>query len=123
MPQLDRQRDRALSSSRPRFPPGLVTSDQQSPGYAIVEAGTDLDLVRPRLAPDLCAPRLDVIGLLHLVDHWPGCQQLSVIVAAADTRDEAVDASPDVNGIVHGPPEIMTPDRRRSSRVAGEIGR
>jgi hypothetical protein len=56
------------------------------------------------------------------VDHLAGCQQLSVVVAAVDTRDEAVDASPDVNGIVHHLPEIMTPDRRRSTRAAREMG-
>jgi hypothetical protein len=43
------------------------------------------------------------------------CQQLAVVVAAVDTRDEAVDASPDVNGIVHGPPGMMTPDVRRGT--------
>jgi hypothetical protein len=47
---------------------------------------------------------------------------VSVVVAAVDTRDEAVDALPDVNGIVHDLPEIMTPDRRRSTRVAREMG-
>jgi hypothetical protein len=81
-----------------------------------------LILSPPRLAPDLCAPRLDVIDVLHLVDHLAECQQLSVVVAPVDTRDEAVDASPDVNGIVHHLPEIMTPDRRRSTRAAREMG-
>jgi hypothetical protein len=52
------------------------------------------------------------------VNHLAGCQKLSLIVAAVDTRDEAVDASPDVNGIVHDLPVMMTPDRRRGARVA-----
>jgi hypothetical protein len=62
--------------------------------------GADLDLVRPHLAPDLGASRLDVPDVLDLVDHLAVCQQLSVVLAAVDTRDEAVDASPDANGIV-----------------------
>jgi hypothetical protein len=56
------------------------------------------------------------------VDHLAGCQQLAVVVAAVDARDEAVDALPDVNGIVHDLWEIMTPYRRRSTRVAREMG-
>jgi hypothetical protein len=35
------------------------------------------------------------------VDHRAARQQLAVVVAAVDTREDAVDASPDVNGIVH----------------------
>jgi hypothetical protein len=42
--------------------------------------------------------------------------------AAVDTREEAVDASPDVDGIVHDLPEMMTPHRCRGARVAREIG-
>jgi len=34
---------------------------------------------------------------------------LAIVVAAVDTRDEAVDASPDVDRIMHGPPEIDDP--------------
>jgi hypothetical protein len=40
--------------------------------------------------------RLDVP---HRVNHLAVCQQLSVVVAAVDTRDDAVDVSPDVNGL------------------------
>jgi hypothetical protein len=35
------------------------------------------------------------------VDHRAVRQQVAVVVAAVDTREDAVDASPDVNGIVH----------------------
>jgi hypothetical protein len=35
------------------------------------------------------------------VDHRAARQQLALVVAAVDTREDAVDASPDVNGIVH----------------------
>jgi hypothetical protein len=48
------------------------------------------------------------------VDHLAVCQQLSVVVAAIDTRDEAVDASPVVNGIVHDLPG--DDDARSASR-------
>jgi hypothetical protein len=51
------------------------------------------------------------------VDHRTACQQLSVVVAAVDTRDEALDASPDVNGIVHVPPGMMTRDLCRRGRI------
>jgi hypothetical protein len=67
----------------------------------VARARADLDLVRSRLAPDLGAPRLDVLEVLDFVDHLAVCQQLSVVVAAVDTRDQVVDASPDENGIVH----------------------
>jgi len=39
---------------------------------------------------------------------------VAVVVAAIDTRDEAVDASPDVNGIIDDLPR--DDDARRSSR-------
>jgi hypothetical protein len=53
------------------------------------------------IAPDLRAPCLDVLDVLQSVDHLAGCQQSTVVVAAIDSRDEAVDAPPDVHGIVH----------------------
>jgi hypothetical protein len=50
------------------------------------------------------------------VDHLAACQQLALVVAAVDTRDEAVDAPPDVNGIVHDlAHEMMTPDAAGSA--------
>jgi hypothetical protein len=52
---------------------------------------------------------LDVVHLLDRVDHRAARQQLAVVVAAVDTRDDAVDASPDANGIVHDLPEMMSP--------------
>jgi len=36
---------------------------------------------------------------------------LAVVVAVVDTLDDAVDASPDANGIVHDLPEIIMRDR------------
>ena len=35
------------------------------------------------------------------MDHRAARQQVAVVVTAVDTREEAVDAAPDVNGIVH----------------------
>jgi len=51
------------------------------------------------------------------VDHLPARKQLPVVVAAVDTRDEVVDASPDVDGIVHDLPVMMMPHHRRGARV------
>ena len=59
-------------------------------------ARSDLDPVRPRLAPDLGAPRLDVVNVLGSVDHLVARRQFAVVVVAIDARDDAVDASPDV---------------------------
>jgi hypothetical protein len=43
-----------------------------------------------------------------------GRPQLAIGVAALDTRNTAVDASPDVYGIVHDLPEVMTSAPRRA---------
>jgi hypothetical protein len=67
----------------------------------LAEPGADLDPVRACLAPDLGPPGLDVAHLIDRVDHRAARQQLAVVVAAVDMRDDAVDASPDANGIVH----------------------
>jgi hypothetical protein len=49
---------------------------------------------------------------------------LSVVVAAVDTRDEAVDASSDLNGIVHDlPHEMMKPDMRPRHPLCPSDGR
>jgi hypothetical protein len=82
-----------------------------SPTPCLAEPGADLDPVRACLAPDLGPPGLDVVHLLDRVDHRAARQQLAVVVAAVDTRDDAVDASPDANGIVHDLPEIIMRDR------------
>ena len=78
-----------------------------SPTPCLAEPGADLDPVRACLAPDLDPPGLDVVHLLHRAAR----QQLTGVVAAVDTRDDAVDASPDANGIVHDLPEIIMRDR------------
>ena len=78
-----------------RMPHALI-----SPTRCLAEPGADLDPVRACLAPDLGPPGLDVVHLLDRVDHRAARQQLAVVVAAVDTRDDAVDASPDANGIV-----------------------
>ena len=45
------------------------------------------------------------------------------VVAAVDTRDEVLGASPEVNGIVHDlPHEMMTPDVRRGTRTCPSEG-
>jgi hypothetical protein len=86
-------------------------ANEQRPDDGLVGPRSDLDLVPARLAPDLGAPRLDVPDVSDRVDHLTACQQLSVVVAAVDTRNEAVDASPEVNGVVHDlPTEMMTPN-------------
>jgi hypothetical protein len=101
----------------------LVGWYPQRPDDAVVGPGADLDLVRTRLAPDLRAPGVDVLDVVQVVDHLVACKQLSVVVLAADTRDEAVDASPDVNGIVHDlRHEMMTPDVRRGTRICPSEG-
>jgi hypothetical protein len=41
------------------------------------------------------------------------CKQLAVAVAAVDTRNETLDASSDVDGIVH---DVATDDARSASR-------
>ena len=69
------------------------------------------------LPPDLRAPRLDVLDVLESVDHLAAGEQLAVVLAAVDTRDEAVDASPDVDGIVRDLPEMMTPYASRHLRL------
>jgi hypothetical protein len=69
---------------------------------------------RTRLALDLRAPGVDVLVVLQVVDQLVVHKQLAVVVAAIDTRDEAVDASPDVNGIVDDLPR--DDDARRASR-------
>jgi len=38
-------------------------------------------------------------------------QQLAVVVPTVDTLEDAVDASPDVDGVVHGLSKTMMPDR------------
>jgi hypothetical protein len=65
----------------------------------VVETGADLDPVRSRLAPDFRAPGVDVLDVVQVADHMVTCQQLAVVVAAIDRGDNAVDASPDVNGM------------------------
>ena len=77
----------------------------------LAEPGADLDPVRACLAPDLGPLGLDVVHLLDRVDHRAARQQLAVVVAAVNTRDDAVDASPDANGIAHDLPEIIMRDR------------
>jgi hypothetical protein len=77
------------------MPHALISSTR-----CLAEPDADLDPVRACLAPDLGPPGLDVVHLLDLVDHRAARQQLAVVVAAVDTRDDAVDASPDANGIV-----------------------
>ena len=72
------------------MPHALISSTR-----CLAEPGADLDPVRACLAPDLGPPGLDVATLLDRVDH----------------RADAVDASPDANGIVHDLPEIIMRDR------------
>ena len=115
--QFDSERNRARKqiavAARPDQGVRAADANQERPDDALVEPRPELDLVRPRLAPDLCAPRLDILDVLDLLDHLAVCQQSSVVVAAVDPRDEAADASPDVDGIVHDlPHEMMTPDVR-----------
>jgi hypothetical protein len=69
---------------------------------------------RTRLALDLRAPGVDVLVVLQVVDQLVVHKQLAVVVAAIDTRNEVVDASPDVNGIVDDLPRHD--DARRASR-------
>jgi hypothetical protein len=79
--------------------------------------------IRTRLAPHLRAPRLDIFDVLEPADHLAARKQLPVVVAAVDTRDEAVDASPDVDGIVHDLPGMMMLDLRLCRPfVDGESG-
>jgi hypothetical protein len=49
------------------------------------------------------------------VDHGSARQQLAVVVAAVHTRDDAIDAAPDVDRIVHDLLETMMPDRSRAA--------
>jgi hypothetical protein len=79
-------------------------ANPQRPDEPVVEIGADFDLVRPRMARDIRAPGVGVLDVGQVVDHLVARKQLTVIVAAVDTRDEAVDASPDVDGIVHDLP-------------------
>jgi hypothetical protein len=50
---------------------------------------------------DLGAPRIDVHDLIGAVDHLAARKQLAVVVAAVDALYETLDASSDVDGIVH----------------------
>ena len=71
-----------------RMPHLLISSTR-----CLAEPGADLDPGRACLAPDLGPPGLDVAHLIDRVDHRAARQQLAVVVAAVDTRDDAVDAS------------------------------
>jgi PII-like signaling protein len=53
------------------------------------------------------------------VDHGSAREQLPVVVATIDTREEAIDASPDVDRIVHDLVNTMIPRSltRRSDLV------
>ena len=73
----------------------------QRPDEPVGEAGAYLDLVSARLASDLRAPRIDVHDLIGAVDHLAAREQLAVVVPAVDTLYETLDASSDVDGIVH----------------------
>jgi hypothetical protein len=69
------------------------------------------------VAPDPCPPRLDVLDFLEAMDHLAARKKLAVVMATADARDEALDASSDVDGIVHDVPELMMPDPRPGTRI------
>lgn len=83
MSQFDGERNRSQEQIAvapylgvPLRPVGLRTD---RPDDAVVEAGADLDLVRARLAPDLRAPRLDVLDVLQSVDNLAAREQLAVV--------------------------------------------
>src|SRR3954452_12124940 len=114
-PRRNRRRRRRDGSAAPGVH-SLLAADtsQHRPRRSLVEFRSDVDVVRPRLPPDLRTPRIDVVDVLDVADHLAVCQQLSVVVTAVDTRDDAVDAWPDVNRIVPDTwPEMMTRDVRR----------
>jgi hypothetical protein len=77
------------------------SADERGPDDAVV-ARAQLDLVRAGLALELPTPRLDIPDVFHAVDDLAPREQLPVVVAAIDTRDESLDPPTDVNGIVHG---------------------
>jgi hypothetical protein len=101
--QFDGERNSARKqievAARPHQGVRAADANEQCPDDALVEPRSDLDLVRGRLAPDLGAPRLDVLDVLRPRGSPGRLPAVVRIVAAVDTRDEAVDASPDVNGI------------------------
>jgi hypothetical protein len=71
---------------------------------------------------DRRAPGLDVVHLVKGVDHGSARQQLAVVVATIDAREDAIDASPDVDRIVHDLVETMMPDRSRAARFSSSEG-
>lgn len=87
-------------------------TSQHRPGELRVASGAELDPVRACLAPDLRAPGLDLVDLVDGVDHRAARQQLAVVVAAVDTREDAINASPDVDRIVRDLVETMMPIAR-----------
>jgi hypothetical protein len=56
------------------------------------------------------------------VDHGSARQQLAVVVATIDAHEDAIDASPDVDGIVHDLVRTMIPDRSRAARIWSSEG-
>jgi hypothetical protein len=73
---------------------------------------------RTRLALDLRAPGVDFLVVFQVVDQLVVHKQLAVVVAAIDTRDEAVDASPMSTGSSMTCLEMMMPDVHRGTRIA-----
>ena len=63
--QFDGERNRACKqvavAARPDQGVRAADANRECPDDAIVDSRSDLDLVRPRLAPDICAPRLDIL--------------------------------------------------------------
>jgi hypothetical protein len=106
----------AVALDVPRMCRG-IGPEAQRPHERVVEPGADLCLVGARLAPDLCAPGIYIRDLVETVDDLAARQQLAVVIAAVDTRDEALDASSDVDGIAHGLPHPMMPDPRPDTGV------
>jgi hypothetical protein len=91
------------------------------PGAALIrrDSISPWSRVRLRVLQDLEIANRRASAAGHLVermDHRAARQQLAVVVAAIDTRDEAVDAAPDVDGVVHDLPAMMTSDARRGTR-------
>ena len=107
--ERDRARKQIAVAARLHHGVRAVDADQHRPDETIVESGSELDLVCPRLAPDLCTPGLAVVDVVDLVNHVAGCQQMPIVVAPLDAREEAVDSSPDINRIVHDLFEIVGP--------------
>jgi hypothetical protein len=95
----------------------LVPKLAHRPDEARVASGAELDPVGACLAPDRRAPGFDVIHLVQGVDHGSAREQLPLVVATIDARGDAIDASPDVDRIVHDVVKTMIPDRSHAARI------